>query len=277
MPDGINAQIADALTARLVRVGRFTTGLRLDVWRRLAGLEADILALLKLADPTEERLLRARRRAIEALMEAELDPLITRRYSGLAGVVTTALLSLAHQEAGVVQAIVHGLAGPGTLPDLPSEAAIRRGVTETLIPTPAKPTDLSATGADWWQRQGHSLRTRLGDSLRVGVSLEESLTQLTTRIKGTSENGFADGIMARARTDAVTLVQTQVTNAIGETHAAVARRNATPRLVLIHTSVLDSRTSLVCIGRHGLRFTADTHDPIGHEVPYLSGVPYHPG
>lgn len=82
--------------------------------------------------------------------------------------------------------------------------------------------------------------------------------------------------MARARTDAATVVQTQVTNAVGEAHAATVRRNVTPQLILIHTSVLDSRTSSICLARHGLRFTADTHEPIGHSIPYLGGVPYHP-
>ena len=84
MPSTVNAQIADALTARLLQVGRVTTGLRLDVWRQLAVLESDLLAVLKMADPTDVELLRARRRAIEDLMEQDLEPLIARRYGGLA-------------------------------------------------------------------------------------------------------------------------------------------------------------------------------------------------
>lgn len=276
MAEGINAQIADQMTARLLQVGRVTTGLRRDAWAVLALLEADILAVLKMADPTDETLLRARRRAIEDLMEEELDPLIRQRYSGLAALLTAALLRLARHEAGIVQEIVNAATGEATLPELPSGAALRRGVTETLIPTPQRPTDLSATGAEWWERQAQSLSQRMRDSLLVGVSLEENLTQLTARVKGTSENGFEDGIMARARTDAATLIQTQVTNAVGEAHAATVRRNVTPQLILIHTSVLDSRTSSICLARHGLRFTADTHEPIGHSIPYLSGVPYHP-
>jgi hypothetical protein len=273
---GENAQIADAVTARLIETQRIATGLRLDVWRRLAVLEADILALLKMSDPTDETLLRARRGAIEALMAEEIDPLITRRYSALAALLTTALVRLAQQEAGIIQGIVNEAAGEATLPDLPSDVALRRVVTQTLIPTPQRPTDLSAVGEEWWERQGQSLSQRVRDSLLVGVSLEESLTQLTARIRGTSDNGFADGIMAKARADAATVVQTQVTNAVGEAHVAVARSNATSQLLLIHTSILDSHTSAICLARHGLRFTADTHEPIGHDIPYLNGVPYHP-
>jgi hypothetical protein len=276
MASGINAQIADAVTESLLQSQRVATGLRLEVWRRLAALEADILAVLKMADPSDIPLLRARREAIEALMAEEIDPLIAVRYSALAAMLTTALVRLARHKAGMVQDIVNTATGEATLPELPPDAALRRVVTETLIPTPQRATDLSATGAEWWERQGQSLSQRIRDSLLVGVSLEENLPQLTARIRGTSDNGFEDGIMARARTDASTVVQTQVTNAVGEAHVATAMRNATPQLIIIHTSILDTKTSSICLARHGLRFTATTHDPIGHSIPYLNGVPYHP-
>jgi hypothetical protein len=273
---GENAQIADAVTARLIATQRIATGVRLDVWRRLAVLEADILALLKMSDPSDIPLLRARRGAIEALMAEEIGPLITRRYSALAALLTTALVRLAQHEAGIIQGIVNEAAGEATLPDLPSDVALRRVVTQTLIPTPQKPTDFSTTGEEWWERQGQSLRQRVRDSLLVGVSLEESLTQLTARVRGTSDNGFADGIMAKARTDAATVIQTQVTNAVGEAHVAVGVRNASSAMMAVHSSVLDSRTSYVCLNRHGLRYTLPDFEPINHDIPYLNGVPYHP-
>jgi hypothetical protein len=37
-----------------------------------------------------------------------------------------------------------------------------------------------------------------------------------------------------------------------------------------------AHNSTTCLARHGLRFDAVTHAPIGHSIPYLSGVPYHP-
>ena len=113
-----------------------------------------------------------------------------------------------------------------------------------------------------------------GDSLTVGVSLEESLVQLTQRVRGTSELGLQDGLMGKARQDASRLLATQTTNALGEARVAVAARNA-PQLMLVHHSILDSRTSTICISRNGLKYTSDTHEPIGHSIPYLSGIPYH--
>ena len=109
----------------------------------------------------------------------------------------------------------------------------------------------------------------------VSVSLEETLTQLTKRVRGTSAMAFKDGILEKARTDASRLLATQMANTVTEARAAVAARHA-HQVVLLHVSRRDSKTSLICLARDGKRFTADTHEPLGHTLPYLSGVPYHP-
>ena len=74
--------------------------------------------------------------------------------------------------------------------------------------------------------------------------------------------------------DASRLLTTQMTNTIGE--ARVAWRKRMPRPGPDSRSLRDLKTSLICITRDGKRFTADTHEPIGHTIPYLSGIPYHP-
>jgi hypothetical protein len=275
MAETVNQQISDRLLRLQLRVGRVETGLRRDVFTQLAVLEQDMLAALKATDPTQFALLTRRRREVEVLMAEELEPLIQARYAHLADLLTATLVRLAIEEAGAVVEIVKDVTGDGTVEE-PSARQLRTGVTQTLFPSASSPTDFSTTGADWWARQGASLSQRLGDQLRVSVSLEESLTQMTQRVRGTSANGFQDGLMGKARQDASRLLTTQMTNTLGETRAAVAAANAT-RLVLQHQSVRDSKTSLICIARDGKRFTADeAHVPIGHTLPYLSGVPYHP-
>jgi hypothetical protein len=275
MAETVNQQISDRLLRRQLRVGRIETGLRRDVAAQLAVLEQDVLAALKATDPTQFVLLTRRRREVEALMAEELEPLIQTRYAHLADLLTAALMWLAIEEAGAVVEIVNDVTGDGTVEE-PSARQLRTGVTQTLFPSASSPTDLSTTGADWWARQGASLSQRLGDQLRVSVSLGESLTAMTQRVRGTSANGFQDGLMGKARQDASRLLTTQMAHTIGEARVAVAATNA-PRLVLQHQSLRDSKTSLICIARDGKRFTADApHTPIGHTLPYLQGIPYHP-
>ena len=274
MAETVNQAIADRLTTRQLRVGRVESSLRRQVWDQLRLLEDEILSAIKRTDPTDFALLSQRRLEVQRVMANELDPLVTERYQHIADLLDRAMMRLATQEAAVVQQVVNEETDEETIAGLPSERQLRAGVVHGLFPSATKPTDLATTGSDWWARQGVSLSQRIGDSLTVGVSLEESLVQLTQRVRGTSELGLQDGLMGKARQDASRLLATQTTNALGEARVAVAARNA-PQLMLVHHSILDSRTSTICISRNGLKYTSDTHEPIGHSIPYLSGIPYH--
>lgn len=276
MAESIHAQIFDRLVTRQLQVLRVETGLRQEVFAQLALLESEMLSALKSQDPTDFALLTRRRRAVERLMIEEIDPLIVERYQHIADLLDAALLRLARNEAGAVQTIVNEVTGEPLVEDAPTPTHLRAGVVHGLFPSPAKPTDLATTGQEWWSRAGRSLAQRVGDSLTVGVALEDTLTALSQRIKGSPENAFADGIFARARQDAEHLLRTQVTNATGEARVAVADTNAGPIRALEHVSILDSRVSLVCLSRNGLRYTVPGHEPLNHSVPYLTGIPYHP-
>lgn len=275
MAETTNQAIADALVERQLRAGRVEAGWRREVWAALLVLEADLLAAIKVADPTEFALLTRRRREVEALMAETLEPLIAAWYLHTGEHFDRDMGRLAQSEAEAVQRIVNREADREVIEETPPDTALRRRVAGALFPSASKPTDASATGSEWWTRQGESLTQRIGDTLHVSVSQEETLTQMTQRVRGTSEQNFTDGVMERARQDASRLLRTQTTNAIGEARADVARRNP-QRLVLIHQSILDSRTSTICLARNGLRFEAEEpHDPLGHSIPYLNGPPYH--
>jgi hypothetical protein len=275
MAESVNAQIADAFTARLLQVGRTETRQRQEVWAVLLLLEQDLLHALREADPAQFSFLVARRRAVQFLLRDEVDPLVTTRYAQIARDVDAFLVALAEHEATATRRIVNAATEARTIEEMPSDTAVHRAVRQTLIPSPASPTDLSTTGEDWWGRAAVGLVTRLGDSLMVGVSLEEPLPTLVARVQGTAANGYADGIMTKAKEDAARLLRTQTTNAVGEARVATAIVNS-DAVQIEHHSILDSRTSHVCLARNGLRYTADAeHTPVGHSIPYLAGVPYH--
>jgi SPP1 gp7 family putative phage head morphogenesis protein len=274
--DSINMQISDRLIERQLQVGRVETGLRREVFAQLAVLESEILSSLKSHDPTQWALLARRRLEVQRLMVEELDPLVSERYQHIADLLDAALLRLARNEAETVERIVNDTTDTQTIDEQPSDRQLRAGVVRGIFPSPATSIEFATFGADWWKRQGQSLAQRLGDSLTVGVSLAESLTGLARRVRGSSEQGFQDGVMAKARDDAARLVRTQTTNAVGEARVAVAERNARQIRGVQHSSVLDAHTSYQCIARHGLQYTVPDHASIGHSIPYLNGPPYHP-
>lgn len=270
-----NRHLTDALTRRALLARRGEARQRQVVWAGLAVLAADLVAALTVADPTESPLLARRRRAVAALMADTLGPMITVRYARLATTTTEMLVSLARSEGRAVHALVSAGTAPEALPVPGAAPTIRRRVEDALMPTAVRPTDLSTTGVDWWQRQGVSLTQRLGDQLMVSVSLEESVPQAVARLRGTRTNGFKNGLMAKARQDAARLLQTQVTSALTQAREVVAAANA-GQIILEHSSIIDNKTSLICLSRDGLRYRADTFATIGHSIPYLGGPPYHP-
>src|SRR4029453_6569579 len=208
MAESLNQQISDRLVRRQLRAGRIEAGLRQQIFTQLAILEQDILAAIKVADPTQFALLARRRREVETLMAGDIDPLVQDRCAHIAALLDAAFLRLATEEAGAVAGIVNDVTGEGTVDEQPTPRHLRAGVTQSLFPSASSPTDLSTTGEDWWQRQGESLSQRLGDQLTVAASLEENLTQMTQRVRGTSTHGFQDGLMGKARQDASRLLTT---------------------------------------------------------------------
>src|SRR5262245_41877397 len=213
MAESVNQQIADRLVRRQIQAGRVETTLRRQVLERLAVLEQDILAALKVADPTDFALLARRRREVERLMDEEIDPEIHVRYEQIARLLDAAMLRLAQHEAKEVERIVNDVA-EDTVQEQPSDRQLRAGVVHGIFSSASKPTDLATSAADWWQRAADSFSQRIGDTLITGVALEESLVALTRRIRGTAENGFVDGIMGRARDDAQRVLTTQMTNTL---------------------------------------------------------------
>lgn len=244
MAERVNQEIVDAFTARQILAGRVETQERQEVWALLVLLETDLLHVLKTEDPFAIEQLARRRRAVEAMVQESLEPLITARYAQIAAQVDAVLVRLAQAEARATQQLVNDATGEATVEDVPPGGLVRVAVTQTLFPSPTTPTDLATFGSDWWTRQGAGLTQRLGDQLLVSAALGETVTQATAKLQGTRAAGFQDGLMAKAREDATRLLRTQTTNALGEAHAAVGKVNPGQGLVLLHSSVLDSRTCL---------------------------------
>src|SRR5262245_15028766 len=174
MAESLNQQIADRLTQRQILALRIESGLRQQVLDALAILENDIVSMIKASDPTDFGLLTRRRREVQRLMDDEIDPAIRLRYEQIARMLDAAMMRLGRQEASMVQETVNDVVGETIVEDQPSDRQLRAGIVAGLFPSPARPVDFSAVGSEWWARQGQDLSQRIGDQLRVSVSLEES-------------------------------------------------------------------------------------------------------
>jgi hypothetical protein len=81
--------------------------------------------------------------------------------------------------------------------------------------------------------------------------------------------------MTIAREQAETLARTTLSMGVHQGRVALWDANSARINAIMHISTLDARTTTICVARSGVQYTVPTHEPIGHHLPYLSGIPYH--
>jgi SPP1 gp7 family putative phage head morphogenesis protein len=126
--------------------------------------------------------------------------------------------------------------------------------------------------ADWWSRQAGDTLERFQDAMRLGISQGDTSAQLIQRIRGGTRNGEpVMGFMEISKRNADSLVRS-ATQAVAErAKQATYEANADILAAVVWTSTLDSRTTVQCQVRDGLRYTVKDHQPIGHNVPWGGG------
>lgn len=112
---------------------------------------------------------------------------------------------------------------------------------------------------------------RIRDSVRLGIVEQLTTQQIVQRVRGTRAKGYKDGIIEIDRRNATAVVRTAVSHVAGMARDTFHRENGDLIKAVEWTSTLDARTSSECRIRDGLKYTAATHKPIDHKVPWLSG------
>lgn len=112
---------------------------------------------------------------------------------------------------------------------------------------------------------------RIRDAIRIGYTSNETTEQIIRRIRGTRAKGYEDGLIQTDRRWLESVVRTAISHT-----AAVAREkfiDANQDLIqaVRWEATLDNRTSSECRIRDGKQYTADTHKPIGHKIPWGGG------
>lgn len=112
---------------------------------------------------------------------------------------------------------------------------------------------------------------RIRDAVRLGFIERQTVDQIVRRIRGTRSEAYSDGIMNIDRRDAETIVRT----ALGHTAAYARDQFYKGNLGLVKklkwVAVLDPSTSHYCFERDGKLYDAETHNPIGHRLPWGGG------
>lgn len=112
---------------------------------------------------------------------------------------------------------------------------------------------------------------RIRNTVRQMTVEGESPASIINAIRGTRSTKYADGLLQKSRQDLSSLIKTFVSHIGTVTREMFADTNDSLIKAELWVSVLDSRTSGWCIERSRKLYTVNTHKPIGHKVPWLSG------
>ena len=247
--------VFDAVIAAALDALRLSAGERVEAFKRLAKLEAELVDLLgdfntNTTDKARvERFITKARKTIDGSYKEAQNQL------DLPGVA-----EFAATEIGAALSIVLGLDAI----NLPTDAYFKSVASDVLIQ--------GAPSADWWRGQSLDIQNKFAQQLRLGMGAGETNQQIIARIVG--KNG-ASGVMDTARRNAAALVQTSVQTVANDARRNVFEANSDIIKGIRQVSTLDGHTTIICVAYSGAEWNLD-HEPInGTTLKYGNGCPRH--
>jgi hypothetical protein len=277
----VNQQIADDVVSRAIDLLRYDSQLRTRVIVLLLALRDEIVAELLASEIDSGRVLGSARGTLDALL-AKVEDGISAAYGAIASDQAEAASQLASVEADFAASL---LAKAQIYIDFETKAL----TTEQLAALAREALVMGAPAQEWWSRQGGDLLQRYTDQIRLGVANGESIDKLVRRIRGRATgarnsyevNGetrtfveFRGGVIDTATRNAESLVRTSVASVSAASRRAFYEANGDVVQGVVQISVLDDRTTIICIARAGKAWKLDG-TPIGHDIPYAGGLPQH--
>ncbi len=251
-----NESLVDLFMERAIDLLRVEAGTRDKILALLAEMEREIVAAMATIDPMGTERVRYQRERLAKLLDAVRES-IRAAYRTAETLLARELREVVDIEATWTARAMNA-ATFATFADA--------GVTRTMLVTLV--SDILIQGAatkEWWSRQAAGLANRFADEIRRGMALGETNATIISRIRGPG------GVLQASRTSAERLVRASVQTAANVARESTYEKNADLIASVDWSSTLDTRTSIWCAVRDGLRYTPVDHRPIGHTVPWLEG------
>ncbi len=124
---------------------------------------------------------------------------------------------------------------------------------------------------DWAATIEADRMAKVRNAVRQGYMEGKTVPQIISEIRGTRVNKYADGFLQRPRKDLETVVRTAISHTAATARQEFVSANGDIVKAERWVSTLDTKTSAQCRIRDQLQYTAETHRPIGHKIPWLQG------
>ncbi|RVD58869.1 hypothetical protein EN866_19485 [Mesorhizobium sp. M2D.F.Ca.ET.223.01.1.1] len=264
---GRNERLAEKLRIRQLYLLRHQVSVRSELDRFLATLDTAIAGLIVSIAPSEPARQAYRAQRLDKLIAAVADS-IKGTYADMQKYHRREMQQLADVEAAYLVKAVNDLfeKAPVTL-NLTAADALKLVDTALVAGAPMK---------DWWAEQSRAMQLKFSHQMRVGFIGGESDTDLVKRVRGTKEMNYTDGIMEVSRRSAKILVRGASSAVVSATRKKAIGDNPDVFDGIQQISVLDGRTSHICMAYAGKVWSLPGYKPEGHSLPYNGGVPRHP-
>lgn len=124
---------------------------------------------------------------------------------------------------------------------------------------------------EWMGGLEENRAARIRDGIRMGMVEGQTTEQIVRRVMGIKAEGYADGLLNRSRQDIEAVVRTAISHTAQGARDAFYKANDDLIDEVYWLSTLDGKTSADCRLRDRLRYTNDTHEPVGHKIPWKAG------
>lgn len=247
-----------------------------DLQRFSVGVIQRMIALLNRSDAALTAQL------TQALMQLERESFTVQRLEAVLGSVKQINAQAYDALYKALLPEMHGLAGV----EAASQVATFKGAIPAIIQIKAPVTAITGEQVyaaalsrpfqgrllkDWASDLETSRLTQIRNAVRQGYVQGQTTAEIIQKVRGTKAKRYADGLLDRPRHEAAAVVQTALSHTAQTARQAMTDANADLVKATMWLSTLDNRTSAICRIRDGLNYTADTHKPIGHHVPWGEG------
>ncbi|WP_426287521.1 phage minor head protein [Luteibacter sp. E-22] len=247
-----------------------------DLLRYSAGVVRRMIAVLNRTDASLVAQLS------QALLQMERETFTVERLESLLGSVRRLN---ADAYAAVLQALepdLRGLARVEAAAEVASYKAAVPSVAQIRFPIAGVSAEQVYAAAmarpfqgrllkDWASNLEAGRLTAIRNTVRSGFVEGRTTSEIIRTIRGTKALSYADGVLARPRRELAAVVQTALSHTAQTARQQMVDANADLVKAVQWVSTLDTKTSPMCRVRDGLKYTADTHKPIGHSVPWGEG------
>jgi hypothetical protein len=262
-------EIATALLLAAIAAERFGVDMTARIMARFRQMEREIASAVIDLDVRGQPTPAQRRTRLEELEDLAQD-LVLDTYDEIVEEVSADLRTVAETSEGSIINALIAVFGP--------EYAVKHLKTvpaERLHEIADEALFEGATVPAWFEQQARDAAFRVQRALAEADANASDLEETVETIRGSRESWHTDGIFQQPKRNAEALIMTGVAAVLMAARLATFEANAETVRMVGQQSVIDSRTSEICMAYSGKKWRLPDYEPVGHALPFLGGTPRH--